>query len=220
MQKAKDESDRLLLNILPQETADELRRFGQTTAKRFDHVSVLFCDIVDFTKLSENLSPEDLVADLDLYFKAFDEMSMRNGLEKIKTVGDAYLSAGGIPENNTATAVDVINTALEMQDFVKELEAKRREESRSFYQIRIGVHSGPVVAGVVGLRKFQFDIWGDTVNIAARMQQSSEPGKINISQVTHDLVKDHFKCTSRGAMIAKNKGQMEMYYVDSKVIKL
>lgn len=217
MQNAKEESERLLLNILPQETADELRRFGQTTAKRFDNVSVLFCDIVDFTKLSMNLGPVDLVADLDLYFKAFDDICLKHGLEKIKTVGDAYLAAGGIPENNHADANDVLDCALAMQAYVDEVKDRRKALSRSFYQIRIGVHTGSVVAGVVGSRKFQYDIWGDTVNVAARLQQSSEPGRINISQTTKTLVETKFQCTPRGKLEAKNKGTLAMYFVEGRI---
>lgn len=213
LQSAKDETDQLLRNILPQETADELRRFGQTTAKRFPNVSVLFSDIMNFTKISETLSPSELVSDLDYYFKQFDEICLRNGLEKIKTIGDAYLAAGGIPESNRAGAIEVVRAALEMQQLVLQLKESRQKEQRNFYEMRIGVHTGPVVAGVVGLSKFQYDIWGDTVNMAARLQETATAGRVNVSAETHALIRDHFNCEYRGTVEAKNKGAIPMYFV-------
>jgi adenylate cyclase len=210
----KKRSDDLLLNILPNETAIELKQKGYTTAKKFDNATILFSDIKNFTMLSEIFTPEKLVEELDTYFRAFDEIMTRHGLEKIKTVGDGYIAAGGLPENNKAKAKDVVQASKEMMAKVEELKIQRIDKNLPFFEIRVGINSGPVVAGVVGVKKFQYDIWGDTVNTAARMEQNSVPGKINISENTYHQVKEYFACEDRGLIEVKGKGMLRMFYVN------
>ena len=212
IEKEKNRSDRLLLNILPQETAMELKEKGRVKAKRFDAVTVLFTDFKNFTHYAENLPPEELVKSVDFYFSKFDEIVERHGLEKIKTVGDAYMCAAGVPFPVEDHARRVVAAACEMVTFVKNArEVESRKETR--FEIRIGINSGPVVAGVVGSKKWAYDIWGDAVNIAARMETCSEIGKVNISEYTYNLIKDDFDCDHRGEINVKNKGMMKMYFV-------
>jgi class 3 adenylate cyclase len=212
----KQRCDDLLLNILPAEVMEELKETGKTTAKNYDLVTVLFADIKDFTSIVENLSPEELVSGIDEYFEMFDRIVEKYGVEKIKTVGDAYICVSGLPVANSSNPVTIVNVGLEMIEAVKELSEKRKNLGQVAFELRIGIHSGPVVAGVVGVKKFAYDIWGDTVNMAARMQQHGEPGCVNISNTTHDLVKHRFNCTSRGLMEAKHKGMVDMYFVSGK----
>jgi class 3 adenylate cyclase len=212
--RQKEKSDELLLNILPSEVAEELKEKGYTTAKSFDEVTVLFSDIKGFTNVAETMTAQQLVKEIDTYFSAFDNIMLKYGLEKIKTIGDAYIAAGGLPEKNSATAQNVIEAAIAMQQEVENLKQERITSNKPYFELRIGVHTGPVVAGVVGIKKFQYDIWGDTVNLAARMEQSGVPGKINISQQTYELVKEQFNCVHRGKIEAKNKGEIDMYFVE------
>jgi adenylate cyclase len=169
---------------------------------------------VSFTKIAEKLTPEELVKEIDTYFREFDAIMARYGVEKIKTIGDAYMAAGGLSNDNTTAAFDVTNAAFDVLKIVEDLKNEREALKRPAFQIRVGINTGPVVAGVVGSTKFQYDIWGDAVNTAARMEQNSEPGKINVSQSTYDLIKDTYTCTSRGLKEAKNKGQINMYFVE------
>jgi len=206
----KERSDELLLNILPKETANELKLKGRTTALRYNSVTVLFADIVGFSTVAETLEPGPLVAIIDSYFRAFDEICTVYGLEKIKTIGDAYVAVAGLPEGNLASPIDAVKAGLSMQRATEQLNKQRGELP---FNLRLGLNSGDVVAGVVGSLKFQFDIWGDAVNIAARMEQYGEAGKVNISESTYQLVKDHFECTPRGKIAAKNKGDLDMYFV-------
>ena len=214
IQTEKEKSDELLLNILPSEVAEELKEKGYTTAKSFDEVTVLFSDIKGFTNVAEKMTAQELVKEIDTYFSAFDNIILKYGLEKIKTIGDAYIAAGGLPEKNSATAQNVIEAAIAMQQEVEKLKGERVSSHKPYFELRIGIHTGPVVAGVVGIKKFQYDIWGDTVNLAARMEQSGVPGKINISEQTFELVKDQFTCVHRGKIEAKNKGEIDMYFVE------
>ncbi len=211
----KRKSDTLLLNILPKATADELKQTGSAKARHFDEVTVLFTDFKGFTQMSVQLSPEELVSDLHECFSAFDSICEKHGIEKIKTIGDAYMAAGGLPTPNTTHAHDVVKAALEMAQVVEEGKAKKVAAGLPYFEVRIGIHTGPVVAGIVGIRKFQYDIWGDTVNTASRMESSGEVGKVNISETTHGLLKDDASLTfeSRGKIQAKGKGEMEMYFV-------
>jgi len=207
----KKKSDDLLLNILPEEIAAELKEKGSTKAKQFDNVTVLFTDFAGFTKISEQLTPQQLVDELDACFKAFDGIMDKYGIEKIKTVGDAYLAACGLPAYHEWHAERVVDAAREIILF---MQRRRSEMGDRTFRVRIGIHSGSVVAGIVGVKKFAYDIWGDTVNTAARMEQNSEPGKINLSETTYGLVKDRFDCTYRGEIAAKHKGALKMYFVN------
>ena len=212
IEKEKNRSDELLLNILPEEIAKELKNQGKVISSRFESVSVLFTDFKDFTGYSENVSPEILVESVDYYFSKFDEIMDKYHLEKIKTVGDSYMCAGGLPFPTTDHAFKTVMAGIEIAEFVE----KNREPSNSKmipFEVRIGINSGPVVAGVVGEKKFAYDIWGDTVNIASRMESNSEPGCINISENTYNLIKEHFNCRYRGEIAVKNKGMMKMFYV-------
>ena len=237
IKQGKKKSDELLLNILPSETAKELKEKGYADAKQFDQVTVLFSDFKGFTQISERLSATELVAAIDECFKAFDDIMTKYGIEKIKTIGDAYMAAGGLPVPNQTKPEDVVKAALEMRDWM--LDYKNRKGENGF-EVRIGVHSGPVVAGIVGVKKFQYDIWGDTVNTASRMESSGEVGKVNISEATYRLLvgdqevtealevtgdvasrasatSPQFSFESRGKVAAKGKGEMEMYFVTPKV---
>ena len=183
------------MNILPEEVSRELKERGAVTAHEFDHVTVLFTDFVNFTVASERMSSQGVVDELHHCFKAFDGIIGRYHIEKIKTVGDAYLAVSGLPLTDNNHALHIAKAALDIQDFIRDRVKVLGEKT---FNIRIGIHSGSVVAGIVGVKKFAYDIWGDTVNTAARMEQSSEPGRINISGATHSLIKDHFNCIYRG----------------------
>jgi len=216
----KKRSDELLLNILPFETANELKSNGKVIARDYEMVTVLFTDFKDFTLISEKLSPKDLVDEIDMCYCAFDTIMEKYGIEKIKTIGDAYLSADGIahnlPDSYQHNPANVIDAAFEIIEFMNNKFTQRMAEGKPFFRIRIGVHSGPLVAGVVGRTKFAYDIWGDTVNTAARMEQNSEPGKINVTSVTYNMVASKYNFTFRGKIEAKNKGFIDMYFVDGK----
>lgn len=209
--KERKKSDKLLLNILPSEVAKELKAKGESDARMFDNVTVLFTDFVGFTTASERLTPQELVTELDICFKAFDGIIGKYGIEKIKTIGDAYLAVCGLPLADERHAEHVVNAAKDIIGFMAD---RRKKQGDKTFEIRIGVHSGEVVAGIVGVKKFAYDIWGDTVNTAARMEQNSEAGKINISQTTYELVQNKFTCTYRGELEAKNKGKLKMYFVE------
>ena len=215
IEKERDRSESLLLNILPKEVAEELKAKGEAEAKLIQQVTVLFTDFKGFTAMSELVSPEQLVKDLHECFSYFDRICGQHGLEKIKTIGDAYMAAGGLPVENSTHAVDAIQVALAMRDFIAEGKARKIANSLPYVEIRIGIHTGPVVAGIVGVKKFQYDIWGDTVNTASRMESSGAVGQVNISEATYALVMDKpdFVFTPRGKVQAKGKGEMEMYFV-------
>jgi len=209
----KSRSDSLLLNILPEETAHELKQNGKVLAKKFESVTVLFTDFEGFTQYAENLSPEKLVESVDYYFSKFDEIMDKYDLEKIKTVGDSYMCAGGLPFATEDHAFKMVRAAIEIAEFV-DTSRNGCDLNQTRFEIRIGINTGPVVAGVVGTKKFAYDIWGDTVNIASRMESNSVPGKINISENTYELVKCAFDCDYRGEIEVKNKGMMKMYFVN------
>ena len=214
----RNRSESILLNILPSETAEELKEKGFVEAKKFDMATVLFTDFKKFTEIAEFNSPEELVKSIDFYFTQFDEIISRHNLEKIKTIGDAYMCAGGLPVSNETNPKDAVRAAIEIADFVRSVKVDQPEGILHF-DIRLGINTGPVVAGVVGTKKFQYDIWGATVNIAARMETSSSPGKVNISENTYQLIKDEFECEYRGEIEAKNGQEFKMYYVKRPIIK-
>lgn len=215
LEEEKRKSDELLLNILPAETAKELMQFGQAKARRHEKVTVLFSDFQSFTKIAEQLEPEVLVSEIDYCFRNFDNIIEKYQLEKIKTIGDAYMCVGGITDNNVslAPAIRVIQAAQDMQKFLYTLELDKKKIGKPVFKARIGIHTGPVVSGIVGSKKFAYDIWGDTVNVAARLERQCEVGKINISQTTFHLIKEAFTCDYRGKILAKNKGEIDMYYI-------
>jgi class 3 adenylate cyclase len=210
----KQKSDDLLHNILPHQTAQELKLNGKAKARLYDNVTVMFTDFKDFTQVSEQLSPTELVEEIDTFFQAFDHIIHNYHIEKIKTIGDAYLCVSGLPEPDAAHAEQIVMAARDIKKFVAERKEEFHKKGKLSFDIRIGIHSGPVVAGIVGFKKFAYDIWGDTVNTAARMESSGVVGKINISDTTYALVKDKFQCTPRGKIEAKHKGVVDMYIVE------
>ena len=207
-------SENLLLNILPNETAEELKATGTAKTKYFEKVTVMFTDFHNFTQISEKMHPEQLVAAINYYFSSFDNIISRHDIEKIKTIGDSYMCAAGLPNKNTTHASDTVKAALEILKFMEERKVEKQKCNEPWFDVRIGIHTGPIVAGIVGIRKFAYDIWGDTVNMASRMESSGEVGKINISGATYEFIKDEFTCTYRGKVNAKNKGMIDMYYVE------
>jgi len=217
IKKAKRRSDELLLNILPEETAEELKETGTAKTKSFESITVLFTDFKNFTIASEKLTPEELVAEINHCYSAFDRIVEKHGIEKIKTIGDSYMCAGGIPVSNKTHPFDVVRAGLEMVKFIEDNKNERIARGQPYFELRCGIHSGPVVAGIVGIKKFAYDIWGDTVNTASRMESSGGIGKVNISGITYELVKDTFTCTYRGKIEAKNKGVIDMYFVEGAV---
>jgi len=210
---SKKETENLLLNILPLKVARELQRAGRTTPEKFESATILFTDFKGFTKLSELFSTEELIAQLDTFFSYFDSIVQLHGIEKIKTIGDAYMCVSGIPESTPDHAVRMVNAALEILDYMRIVNTSTEKDILHSWQIRIGINTGPISAGVVGTKKFCYDIWGDSVNVASRMESSGEPGRINISGSTYELIKDKFQCEHRGKIQAKNKGNIDMYFV-------
>lgn len=212
--KSREESDRLLANILPASIAEELKQNGQVEPLFYDSVSVLFTDFVGFTKASEGMLPDELVAELDGCFSQFDAVAKRNNMEKLKTIGDSYMCAGGLPQISDTHAIDACLTALEFRAFMVTTEQIKKSLGFEYWQIRIGLHTGSVTAGVIGTNKFAYDIWGDTVNTASRMESSGAPGMVNISGDTYMLVKEFFDCEYRGKVSAKGKGEVDMYFLN------
>jgi class 3 adenylate cyclase len=213
IEKEKNRSEGLLLNILPAQIAEELKLKGKVKAHRFNSATVLFTDFKSFSSLAENISPEQLVESIDHYFKKFDEITTSFGLEKIKTIGDSYMCAGGIPVESENHAIRVVKAGKAMMDFTKESKPAHITQ----FEMRIGIHTGPVIAGIVGIKKWQYDIWGDTVNIASRMETNSVEGRINLSETTYELVREEFQCQFRGSIDVKNRGAWKMYFLEESV---
>lgn len=216
IEQEKQRNEELLLNILPKSIAEELKTSGKAKARRYDQVTVLFSDFVNFTKIAEQLTPEELVEELDKCFKAFDHITKQYpDIEKIKTIGDAYMCVSGLSERK-GLPNNLIQAALDMQSYLEEYKVLRIRQGKPYFEARIGLHTGPVVAGVVGDVKFAYDIWGDTVNLASRIESNSEAGQVNVSQDTYNLIRYRYECNYRGKMPAKNKGDLDMYYVNKK----
>jgi class 3 adenylate cyclase len=206
-------SDDLLKNILPDEVAQQLKNKGSVDAKPYKNVSVLFTDFQGFTNISEKLSPQDIIKELDVFFAKFDEIIGGHFIEKIKTIGDAYMCVGGLPLRNKSNPIDTVLAGLEMQDFVAKINAEKLAKGVDLWNLRVGIHTGKVIAGVVGKKKFAYDIWGDTVNTASRMESAGEIGRVNISGETYTKIEEYFDCEYRGKIKAKNKGDIDMYFV-------
>lgn len=211
IQREEKRSETLLLNILPAETARELKLNGKVDAVKYDTVTVLFSDFVEFSKQSELMEPEKLVRSIDFYFKGFDNIINKYGLEKIKTIGDSYMCASGLPTVSKDHALQMVRAAKEMIYFVEDVKGLKNELPH--FEMRVGIHTGPVVAGIVGIKKWQFDIWGNTVNIASRMESSSIPGRINLSETTYEEIKEHYACEYRGEIQVKNGRKFKMYFL-------
>jgi len=217
VEEERQKAEEILLNILPAETAKELKETGVATPRNYEMVSVLFSDFSQFTSAAEEMEPDELIAELNICFMKFDEIMEQNNMEKIKTIGDSYMCAGGVPAANKTNPIDAIKAAKAMQEYIGARRSAREKEGRKYWGMRVGIHTGEVIAGVVGKKKFAYDIWGDTVNLASRMESSGEDGRINISDATYKYVKDVYKCQYRGGIVAKNKGSVDMYYVEEKL---
>ncbi len=220
LQVEKDRSEHLLHNILPEEVAEELKQKGYVDAQDFETVPILFTDFKSFTETASHLTPQELVEEINICFKAFDAIIEQYQIEKIKTIGDAYMAAGGLPKPDTHATKKTIMAAIDMQTFI----AKRKQENtlrkKPAFDMRVGIHVGPIVAGIVGVKKFQYDIWGDTVNMASRMESNGVTGKVNISSNTYQLVKDEHDLAFeyRGKIAVKGKGELDMYFVSKALL--
>ncbi|MCB9192052.1 MAG: tetratricopeptide repeat protein [Flavobacteriales bacterium] len=218
IESEKNRSEDLLLNILPAEIAEELKEKGSADARSFENVSILFTDFKSFTKASETLSAVELVDEINTCFEAFDRIVDKYGIEKIKTIGDSYMAAGGLPVPSGLSVQNTVKAGLEMQAYIINRKAELEAKGKPAFSMRIGIHTGPVVAGIVGKKKFQYDIWGDTVNTANRMESAGEVGKVNVSEATYQIVKDRFEFDYRGEIEAKGKGKVKMYFAREKKV--
>ena len=210
----KERGDELLHNILPLDIAEELKANGYVKPRHFSSATIMLIDFKNFSLISRSLTTDQLIADLDHCFKQFDQITTKYQLEKIKTIGDAYLCAGGIPESNASHPFDTIEAAREILSFLYDWKIEKTTLNEPYFEGRIGIHTGPVIAGVVGDKKFAFDVWGDAVNIAARIEANGEAGKINISNTTYELIKHKYTCTHRGKITIKNHKPVHMYFVE------
>ena len=213
LESSRHETEQLLLNILPKSVAEELIAYGSSTPAKFEDVSVMFTDFKGFTQVASLLTPQELLAELEVYFQHFDSIIEHRRLEKLKTIGDSYMVAGGLPESTTTHAIDCVLAGLDIQQFVMTRAAEREGKGQPFWHMRVGIHTGAAIAGVIGKKKFAYDVWGDTVNLASRMESSGESGKVNISGETYRRVRDLFLCEPRGKVSVKHKGEVDMYFV-------
>ncbi len=214
LEEEKRKADELLYKIFPDEVADELKHTGKSSIRNYREVSVMFTDFKGFTKIAENMSPQELVQRLEGHFMQFDKIVHKHQITPIKTVGDSYMAAGGVPLRNKENPVLIVLASLEIQRYMNSRIELAKAEDRDFWELRIGIDTGPVIAGVIGTERIAYDIWGDTVNVASRMEMTSDKGRINITGRTHEHIKPFFDCTFRGKVLAKNKGYINMYYVN------
>ena len=212
--EAKLKSDELLLNILPAAIAEELKQRGRVIPRHHDAVTILFADFKGFTRLAEVMEPAALIQLLDEYFTGFDELAVAFGMEKLKAIGDSYMCVGGLPETNRTHPIDACLMGLAMQALVEQMKRQRDKFRLPSLELRVGVHTGPVMSGIVGKHKFTYDVWGDAVNIASRLETNGTPGRVNISESTHHHVKALFATQARGVVETKDKGQLAMFFVD------
>ncbi|MFC6267401.1 adenylate/guanylate cyclase domain-containing protein [Frigoriflavimonas asaccharolytica] len=219
LQIEKDRSDKLLLNILPEEIAEELKEKGSVVARDFELATILFTDFKSFTKTAETMTPQDLVEEINTCFKAFDIITEKHSIEKIKTIGDAYMAVGGVPIPDEASLLNIVLAGLEMQEFVKNRKQENELLNKPAFEMRVGIHAGPIIAGIVGIKKFQYDIWGNTVNIASRLESNGVVGKVNISEAIYNYLKDNpdLVFEYRGKIEVKGKGEINMYFVEKKI---
>jgi adenylate cyclase len=210
LEEEKVRTDKLLHNILPSEIVNEWKTYGFISPRHYNHISILFTDFYGFTDISSRLSPDVLVRELNDMFQNFDTIIESHNLEKLKTIGDTYMIGAGLPKETEDHAVRITLAAIDMQEYITE----RNRRSKIQWLMRAGINSGQVIAGIVGTNKFTYDVWGDTVNIASRMESSSLPGKINVSGSTYELIKNVFDCEYRGKLNAKGKGEIDMYFVN------
>ncbi len=214
LQIEKDKTEKLLRNVIPESTAEELKKTGTVSARAYKTVSVLFTDFVGFTKIAERMNPTDLVRKLDIYFRKFDEIIVNNNLEKIKTIGDAYMCAGGVPVRNKTNPIDTCLAALQIQDYMRKLKNEALISNQDYWELRLGINTGEVTAGVIGSERLAFDVWGATVNHAQRMEMLGEPGKVTITGGTFKLIEPYFECVFRGKAQTKSRGILDMYTVE------
>lgn len=214
LEEEKRRTDALLQNILPYEIAEQLKNKGKVDAKKYRRASIMFADFKGFSKLSASMEPEEIIKELGIFFAKFDDIIDGHYIEKIKTIGDAYMCVGGLPLRNKSNPIDTTLAGLEIQAFMKNHNQERQKKGQPLWELRLGIHTGKVIAGVIGSKKFAYDIWGDAVNTASRMETGAEPGRVNISGVTYKYIKDYFDCSYRGKIAVKNIGEIDMYYVN------
>ncbi|HEX5668895.1 MAG TPA: adenylate/guanylate cyclase domain-containing protein [Chitinophagaceae bacterium] len=217
LDQRKAEIEALLLNILPFEVAEELQKTGKSNPRYYESTTVMFTDFVGFSRIAETLSPQQITAELNEFFTEMDEIIDRYGLEKIKTIGDSYMCAGGIPTPNSTHPIDAVRAGLDIVEYLRKKNKIRLDAGLAQWEIRIGLNTGSLVAGVVGKKKYAYDIWGSAVNIASRMESNGSPGVLNISSSTYELIKDKFECEYRGKIYAKNVGEIDMYFVKREI---
>lgn len=211
LQAEKDRTEQWLNNTLPSEVVIELKRSGKVKAQGFQQVSVMFTDVVGFTRISDTMQPSRIVSKLDILFQKFDEIIQANNLEKIKTIGDAYMCAGGVPIENSTNPIDACTAALQIQAFMDKLKYEAIADHEDFWEIRLGINTGPVIAGIIGNIRLAYDIWGSTVNLAQRMEMLGEPGKVTITGNTFQLIEPYFEYEYKGKALTKSRAKVDTY---------